>query len=107
MDSILQDIIQSEDEALRLEDEAKRQSLEILTEARKKAEDIMEKALVEGEAMVEHILQQARNEALDERKSKEKAHFESNEQIKVKAREKLNEAVDYIVGRVVKKSWQW
>ncbi len=107
MDSILQDIIQSEEEALRLEEEAKKQSLEILTEARKKAEEIIEKSLVEGENMVEDILQKARTEALDERKHHERAHFESNEQIKVKAREKLDEAVDYIVGRVVNKSWQW
>lgn len=107
MDDILQDIIKREEEALKLEEEAKRQSLEILTDARKKAEEILEKSLAQGEGMAEEILNKARAEALDERKLHESANLENEEQTRKKYREKLNEASDFIVGRIVNKSWQW
>lgn len=104
MENILQDIIRSEEEALRLEEEARQKSLEMLTEARKKAEEILEKSLIEGEAMVDELLQKARTEALDDHKLKD---AEQDEEALKKSRAKLEAAVDYIVGRVVNKSWQW
>ena len=66
MEKILQSIIQSEDEALRLENNAKQQSLVILTEANKKASEILEKSVLEGETLSEELLQKARDEAINE-----------------------------------------
>lgn len=107
MDNVLQDIIMCEEEAARLEEEAKSKSLELLTKARKKAEDILENSLVEGESMVDHILKKAQSEADDERKLNENAYMSQDEQSRMKSKESLNEAADFIVGRVVSKSWQW
>ena len=107
MDDILQDIINREEEALRLEEEAKKKSLDILTEARKRAEEILENSLVEGEKMAEEILVKARTEAVTERKLHEEANITSQEQTRLKYREKLDVAVDFIVERIVNKSWQW
>jgi vacuolar-type H+-ATPase subunit H len=105
MESILQDIIQSEEEALKLEEAARQQSLDILTEARKKAEEILEKSLIEGEALVDELLQKARIEASDERRLQ--PNSELNEVQQKRSREKLDAAADFIVGRVVNKPWQW
>ncbi len=106
MDDILQDIINREEEALRIEEEAKKQSLDILTEARKKAEEVLEKSLVEGESVAEEILKKARDEAFEERKLHDNQTLGEQEQTRARFREKLNEAADYIVGRIVNKSWQ-
>lgn len=107
MENILQDIIQCEEEAARLESEAKQEALEILTKARKSAEEIIEKSLVDGEAMVEDILQKARSEANDVRKQHQEINLEADEKFRLKSREKLDTAAEFIAGRVVNKSWQW
>ena len=51
MEKILQGIIQSEEEALGLENEAKQQASVIITEAEKKAAEILEKSVQEGETL--------------------------------------------------------
>lgn len=106
MDSILQDIIHCEEEALRLEEQAKKQSLEILAEARKKADEILENSLVEGETMTEEMLQKAREDAIVERNHQENSQVKVDDQIRTNSREKINAATDFIVRRVVNKSWQ-
>jgi vacuolar-type H+-ATPase subunit H len=107
MDNVLQDIIKSEEEALKIEEEAKQEALEILSEARKKAEEILEKSLEEGENVAEDLLQKARSEAVKEKNLRESSKDKADEQTRTKSREKLDKAADFIAGRVVNKSWQW
>lgn len=106
MENILQEIIQSEQEALRIENEARQEALIIVSEARKNAESIIENAFVQGEEITKAILGEAKKEALDERKQGMEARKEADEKFRQKSREKLDKAVDYILGKVVNKSWQ-
>jgi|BioPla2DNA2_1021312.scaffolds.fasta_scaffold01509_7 vacuolar-type H+-ATPase subunit H len=101
MNTILQAIIESEEEASKLENDAKQQALLILTEARKKASEILEKSLLEGEALSEELLQKAREEAEEEARLQADSKNKALEQIRLKAKERLNEAADYIVERIV------
>lgn len=101
MEKILQSIIQSEDEALRLENNAKQQSLVILTEANKKASEILEKSVLEGETLSEELLQKARDEAINETNLKSNSKIQSLEQIRLKSKERLQKAADYITEKVV------
>ncbi len=105
MDNILKDIITYEEEALKLQEDAKKQSLEIISEARKKAAELMEKSLVDGENLVENLLKQAKKEGLEELKRQEA--LASDEELKSIPTQNLNNAVDLIVERVVNKPWQW
>jgi len=106
MENILQDIIQSEEEALRIENEAKSEALAIVSDAKKKAEQIIESAFTRGEEIEKELMETAKAEALNERKQSMNAQQEAEEQIRIKSREKLGKAVDFIVGKVVSKSWQ-
>lgn len=106
MENILQDIIQSEEEALRIENEAKQEALNIVSDARKKAEGIIEEAFTQGEEITKVILDEAKADAINERRQSVSAQQEIDEQIRIKSREKLEKAVDFIVGKVVNKSWQ-
>ena len=106
MDNVLQYIIQSEEEALKIEEEAKKQSLEILSIARKKAEEILEKSLIEGEELVEDILEKARSQAAEESDLHKNSKDKVDEHIRTKSKEKLDAAANFIVGRVVNRSWQ-
>ena len=103
MDNILKEIIQYEQQALRLEEEARKEALEIIAEARKKAGEIMEKSLQEGESMVEDLLERARQEGIEEARRHENEQTEAGEQIRAMSRQRLEAAVDYIVERVVNK----
>jgi len=106
MENVLQDIIQSEEEALRIENEAKLEALAIVSDAKKKAEQILENAFIQGEEIEKDLMESAKAEALKERKQSMNAQQEIEEQIRIKSREKLSKAVDFIVGKVVSKSWQ-
>lgn len=106
MENILQDIIQSEEEALKIENEAQQEALNIVSEARKKAEGILEGAFTQGEEIAKDLLNEAKTEAFDERKQSMDVQKEADERIRIKSREKLEKAVDFIVGKVVNKSWQ-
>ncbi len=106
MDNILQDIISSEQEALKIENEAKQEALNIVSEAKKKAEVIIEEAFSQGEEIAQDLLKVAKTEAFDERRQSMGVQQEADERIKAKSREKLEMAVDFIVGKVVNKSWQ-
>lgn len=106
MDNVLQGIIKSEEEALRIEEIAKKQALEILAEARKKAEVILEKSLSEGETMAEDLLKKARAEVAKERDLNKSNKDVAEGHIMDNIPDKLNAASDYIVGKVVNKSWQ-
>lgn len=106
MENILQDIIQSEEEALRIENEAKQEALIIVSDAKKKAEGIIEGAFTQGEEIEKDLLDDAKDEAFTERKQSKGVQQEVGEQIRTKSREKLGKAVDFIVGKVVNKSWQ-
>jgi regulator of protease activity HflC (stomatin/prohibitin superfamily) len=48
-EAILQEIIQVEKEAARLEEESKKQAREIVAEAKKQAAELLEKSISEGE----------------------------------------------------------
>lgn len=106
MENILQDIIQSEEEALRIENEAKLEALAIISDAKKKAEQIIESAFTQGEEIGKDLLKKAEDEALDERKQRMSTQQGAEQQIRIESREKLGKAVDFIVGKVVNKSWQ-
>lgn len=106
MENILQDIIQSEEEALRIENEAKQEALIIVSDAKKKAEGIIESAFTQGEEIEKDLLDEAKDEAFAERKQSIGVQQEAGEQIRTKSREKLGKAIDFIVGKVVNKSWQ-
>jgi len=106
MENILQEIIQSEEEALRLENEARQEALNIVAEARKKAESIIEDAFSQGEEISKAILDEAKADALKERSKSLEARKEADEIFRLKSREKLDKAVDFIFGKVVNKSWQ-
>ncbi|MGI6122865.1 MAG: hypothetical protein ACOYIG_01585 [Acetivibrionales bacterium] len=101
MNNILQGIIQSEEEASRIENEAKQQASMILAEARKNASEIMEKSLLEGDALTEALLQNARDEAVEEINSQTESKKSAQEQIRLKSKERLEKAAEYIVGRIV------
>ncbi|NLL66168.1 MAG: hypothetical protein GX236_00515 [Clostridiaceae bacterium] len=101
MNNILQGIIQSEEEASRIENEAKQQASMILAEARKNASEIMEKSLLEGDALTEELLQNARDEAVEEINSQTESKKSAQEQIRLKSKERLEKAAEYIVGRIV------
>lgn len=101
MEKILQGIIQSEEEALRLENEAKQQASVIITEAEKKAAEILEKSVQEGETLSGELLQKARDEAIKEKNLQAHSKTQSLEQIRIKSKERLQKAVDYIVEKVV------
>ncbi len=106
MENILQEIIQSEEEALRIENEAKQKALLIVSEARKNAESIIESAFAQGEEITEAILEEAKTEALNEREQGMGARKEADDRIRMKSREKLEKAVGFIFGKVVNKPWQ-
>lgn len=106
MENILQEIIQSEEEALGIENEARQEALIIVSEARKNAESIIENAFVQGEEIAKAILDEAKAEALKEREQSMSVQKESEDMIKLKSREKLEKAIEYIFGKVVNKSWQ-
>ena len=101
MNTILLGIIASEEEASKLENEAKQQALLILTEARKKASEILEKSLFEGERLSEESLQKARDEAVEEANLQVDSKDKAQEQIRLKSKERLNKAAEYIVERIV------
>ncbi|MGI6086021.1 MAG: hypothetical protein ACOYIF_11395 [Acetivibrionales bacterium] len=101
MNNILQDIIQSEEEASRLEDEAKQKALVILAEARKMASEILEKSILEGETLSDELLRKAREEAAEEIRLQAESKNRAQEQIRLKAKGKLGKAADYIVERIV------
>lgn len=101
MNTILQGIIESEEQASNLENEAKQQALLILTEARKKASEILEKSLLEGETLSDELLQKARDEAIEEANSQADSKNHLQEQIRLKSKEKLNKAAEYIMERIV------
>lgn len=101
MNTILLGIIESEEEASRLENEAKQQALLILTEAKKKASEILEKSLLEGEVLSEELLQKARDEAVEEANLQVDSKNKAQEQIRLKSKERLNKAAEYIVERIV------
>jgi len=101
MNNILQDIIRCEQEASRLEEEARKQALKIISEARKKAAELMEKSLIEGEALSENILKEAKE------KSEQQLNSITDQETFSVSPEKLQTAVNLIVERVVDKPWQW
>ncbi|NLE25903.1 MAG: hypothetical protein GX625_11295 [Clostridiaceae bacterium] len=101
MNTILQGIIESEEQASNLENEAKQQALLILTEARKKASEILEKSLLEGETLSDELLQKARDEAIEEANLQVDSKNKAQEQIRLKSKEKLNKAAEYIMERIV------
>lgn len=106
MGNILQEIIQSEEEALRIENEARQEALNIVSEARKKAESVIEEAFGQGEEITKAIFDEARAAALNERKKSLDARKEADELFRQRSREKLDKAVDFIFGKVVNSSWQ-
>lgn len=101
MEKILQGIIQSEDEAHRLENEAKQQALVIITEAEKKASEILEKSIFEGETLSQELLQKGKDEAVNETNLQTDSKIQSLEQIRLKSKERLQKAADYIAETVV------
>ena len=103
MNNILQDIIKCEQEASRLEEEARKQSITIISDARKKAAELMENSLIEGEKLCENLLQEAKKNAEEEFQSS----LMNDEQIKSVSPDKLEAAVNLIVERVVDEPWQW
>lgn len=101
MEKILQGIIQSEDEALKLENEARQQALVILAEAQKKAAEILENSVLEGEDLSEELLQKAREEAEEETRLQTDSKTQYLEQIRLKSKQKLKNAAEYIIERIV------
>ncbi len=101
MNTILQGIIESEEEASKLENEAKQKALLILTEARKNASEILEKALLEGEKLSDELIQKARDEAVEEANLQADSKSHSQEQIRLRSKERINKAAEYIIERIV------
>lgn len=101
MEKILQGIIQSEEEARVIEEEAKRQALAMLTEARRKSLEIIENSVLEGEELSRELLQKARDEAAHEASLQEDSKKQKLDQIRIKSKERLSKAAQYIVERVV------
>ena len=72
-----------------------------MNEARKKASEILEKSLFEGERLSEELLQKARDEAVEEANLQVDSKDKAQEQIRLKSKERLNKAAEYIVERIV------
>ncbi|HOA55982.1 MAG: hypothetical protein WAP56_03685 [Acetivibrionales bacterium] len=99
---ILKDIRAAEARAEQIEAEAAQKAREMIADARREAAELRER-----------LLEEAENEALDLLKaSEEKAHQDINtadariraqcDDIRKEAGERLDKAVDFIVGRIVK-----
>lgn len=101
MNTILLSIIESEEEASALENEAKQQALLILAEARKRASEILERSLFESEALSEELLQKARDGAVEEANLQAGSKKKAQEQIRLESKERLNKAAEYIFERIV------
>lgn len=98
---ILMEITASEEKAEQIEIQAAQKAKELISAARKEAAEAMNKAISQAENEARNVIKANEERAfLDINQMKLQTMGECNI-IKEKSREKLNVAVDFIVGRIV------
>lgn len=100
-ETILNQIIETEREAVRIEEDSKKEARELIAKARQDAATILEKSRTESEALRAEILRRARQDLEAETKAREEAVEETALQLSSSAEEKLDAAVQFILGRIV------
>ena len=100
-ETILTEIIETEKEAVRIEEESSRQVREMVADARKNTADINEKCISDSESVRADILQRTRMEAQNEIERHEESVVKSADELKQHAKQHLDEAVEFILGRIV------
>ena len=100
-EAILNQIIEAEKEALQIEEDSRREARELVAKARQEAAAILEKGRLEGEARRAEILKQTCQELEAEAKSREEAVEKAALELERSAEQKVDSAVQYILGRIV------
>lgn len=100
-ETILNQIIETEREAVRIEEDSKKEARELIAKARQDAAAILETSRAESEALRAEILRRARQDLEAETKAREEAVEETALQLSRSAEEKLDAAVQFILGRIV------
>ena len=100
--AVLKEITSAEEQADRIEEQARLNAREIISSAGKDAADLAGQALEQAERKAREIMKAAEDKALFEIKKINSETAEQCIEIKKKAEEKLPPAVDFIVGRIVK-----
>ena len=102
-EAILKEIAAVEEQADVIEAQAQQKAKDIISSARKEAAVLIEKEVEKAESEAKFIIQKAEEKAAkDIVDIKMDTHAKCSE-IKTKAGVKMNEAVDLIVGRIVKR----
>lgn len=100
-ETILNQIIETEQEAARIEEDSKREARELIAKARQDAAAILERGKSEGEAQRAEILKRARQDMELEMKTREEASEKAAQELARSAEKKLDAAVQFILGRIV------
>jgi V/A-type H+-transporting ATPase subunit G/H len=103
-EAILNQIIEAEQEAARIEENSRTEARELVAKARQEAAAILEKGRAEGEAQRAEILKSARQELEMEAKAREEAVEKAALELSRGAEQKLDSAVQFILGRIVDSS---
>lgn len=103
-ETILNQIIETEQEAVRIEENSKREARELVARARQDAAAILEKGRIEREALRAEMLRRARQEMEQELKAREEAVEKAARELARGAEKQLDEAVQFILGRIVDSS---
>ena len=100
-ETILNQIIEAEQEAAQIEENSKKEARELIAKARQDAAAILETSRAESEALRSEILKRARQDLEAETKAREEAVEETALQLSRSAEEKLDAAIQFILGRIV------
>lgn len=100
-EAILNQIIEVEQEAQRIEENSKKEARELVAKAKQEAAAILENGRARGEALRAEILERARQDMEKEMKAKEDALEKEARQLAHSAEKKLDTAVQFILGRIV------
>lgn len=100
-EAILHEIVSIEKEASRLEEEARVKARDRVAEARKQASEILQKSLTDSEAFAADILCKARQTSEAEIQAKREAGGKAAAELAQTAGRFLDQAVEFIVGRIV------
>ena len=100
-ENILNEILETEQEAARIEDDARKEARELVAKARQEAAAIIEEGRTKSEAVRAEILKKARQELDRDMKSREEAVEKEALQLAQIAGKRLDAAVKLILGRIV------
>lgn len=100
-ETILNQILETEQEAARIEENSKKEAREIVAKAKQEAAAILETSRAQSESLGAEILKEARQRLELEMKSREEAVEEAASKLAGSAERRLDAAVQFILGRIV------